>query len=370
MHILIIGAYPKSILSFRGPLIQSFLNSGHQVTIMTADAPQSIKSNLNQMGVNFIPFDISRNGLNPFSDIKTCWQLTKAISKMRPDKILAYTIKPVIWGGIAARLNKINSFYAMITGLGFAFEKSNLVRSIINRLVKTLYKFSLQKSAGVIFQNEDNRQLFIDQGIVPQSLTHRVYGSGIDLDVFDFHPLPQGKTTFLLIARLLGDKGIREYVAAAKYVKQCYADVCIQLLGPFDPSPDGISPSELAQWQDDGLISYLGEQKDVKPYLQNCHVYVLPSYHEGLPRTVLEAMATGRPILTTNVCGCKDTVIDNKNGVIVPAKNVQQLAEAMLWFVENPNEWLQMGKASREFAEKYFDVRSVNTAIINIMFKS
>lgn len=367
MRVLIIGAYPNSIIGFRGQLIKKFVDSGHQVLVMTAIADQSVIVEVNNIGAEFLAYDVQRNGLNPIEDIRTCWQLAKAIREYKPNKILAYTIKPVIWGGLAAKLVSKADFYALITGLGYAFTKGSFLRNIVNTIVKYLYRFTLWNAKGIVFQNEDNKQVFIKERIVSRLKTHRVFGSGVNLTHFAHTPLPKGDTTFLLIARLLGDKGIREFIAAARLVKQQYPETIFQLLGPEDSSPDRIPMSEVRKAEEEGVIQYLGETKNVLPYLANCHVFTLPSYHEGLPRTVLEAMAVGRPILTTNTCGCRDTIINNQNGFLVPIKDEIALASKMVWFIENRPFWEGMADASRKFATQLFDVEQVNSEISEIM---
>lgn len=367
MRVLVLGAYPNSIVGFRGQLIKKLVDSGHQVLVMTAPAEKDIVKQVKALGADFKPYDVQRNGINPFADIKTCWQLCKAIRQFKPDKIMAYTIKPVIWGGIAAKFVSKADFYALITGLGYAFTRGTLLRNIVNYIVKSLYRFALSSAKGVIFQNEDNRSIFVEQNIAPSDKTHRVFGSGVSLTQYSQVPMPEKGIVFLLIARLLGDKGIREYIAAARTVKNKYPDVIFQLLGPEDSSPDKISMSEIKQAEVEGVIEYLGETNNVLPYLQHCHIYTLPSYHEGLPRTVLEAMAVGRPILTTDTVGCRDTIIDNKNGFLVPIKDELQLAEKMRWFIENKASWLEMGNASRYYATKLFDVQQVNNDIFEIL---
>jgi len=367
MKILIIGAYPYSIISFRGKLIQQLITGGHEVTVMSAQAPGEIIKKVEALGATFRSYDVERNGLNPFADLKTLWQLTRAISQLKPDKILAYTIKPIIWGGIATKFFYKGKFYALITGLGYAFETKKGLRNFVNKVVRSLYKFALKGSSAVIFQNNDNKDIFIEQKIITRRQAHRIYGSGVDVKEYSIKSLPDSPPTFLLIARLLGDKGIREYVNAARFVKSEYPKVNFNLLGPVDTSPDRINLTEVNDWEEEGVINYLGETDNVLPYLSQCHVYTLPSYHEGLPRTVLEAMAISRPILTTDVAGCRDTVLPNQNGLLVPAKNSEALATAMIWFIENPNQWVAMGEKSRELVCQFFDVDKVNSNLIDIM---
>jgi len=373
MKIVIIGAYPQSIISFRGHLIKSFVDAGHTVTVMTAEASKEVVEQVESLGASFRSFIVQRNGLNPVIDLQTLYQLRKALIELAPDKVLAYTIKPIIWGGIANRMIGKASFYPMVTGLGYAFEKGSLVRNAVNTLVKTLYKWALKKAEKVIFQNEENLNTFVDLGLIEPSSARRVFGSGVDLAHFQQQPLPKGVPVFLLIARLLGDKGIREFVQAAKLVRAKYPEVRCQILGPFDSSPDRISEEEMSSWQAEKVIEYLGETTNVVPFIEQCHIYTLPSYHEGLPRTVLEAMAVGRPILTTDAVGCRDTIFDNesdnnkRNGFLVPIKNVQQLAIKMIWFVEHQQVWPDMANASRHYAGEYFDVHKVNASIADIM---
>lgn len=367
LRVVIIGAYPNSIIGFRGALIRALVDAGHDVTVMTAAASADVVAQVTALGATFRPYCVQRNGLNPVADIKTLLAIKQALIDLAPDQVLAYTIKPIIWGGIAARLIGFTGFNAMITGLGYAFEKGSLMRNSVNYLVKHLYKFSLKKARKVIFQNQENRQLFVDLGLVQAEKCYRVFGSGVDIDAYQQQPLPQGDVTFLLIARLLGDKGIREYAQAAKIVKQRYPSSIFQLLGPYDSSPDQISADEIAQWQLDGQIEYLGATDNVIPFIQACHIYTLPSYHEGLPRTVLEAMSIGRPILTTDAVGCRDTVANGDNGWLVPVRDTEQLASRMIWFIENPTAWHGMANNSRAMVEDKFNVKQVNQAIRDIM---
>lgn len=367
LKIIIIGAYPNSIIGFRGPLIRSFVAAGHEVVVMTAAASEDVVAQVTALGATFRPYTVQRNGLNPMTDIKTLLAIKRALTELAPDHVLAYTIKPIIWGGIAARIIGFSGFNAMITGLGYAFEKGSFARNSVNYLVKHLYKFSLANAKNVIFQNMDNRKLFIDLGLVKADKCYRVFGSGVDIDEYQQQLLPTGNITFLLIARLLGDKGVREFAKAAQIVNQRYPEAKFQLLGPYDSSPDKISAIEVEQWQANGQIEYLGETDNVIPFIQACHVYTLPSYHEGLPRTVLEAMSIGRPILTTDASGCRDTVINGENGWLVPPRNVEELAKRMIWFIENPEQWQSMANSSRKMVQDKFNVHRVNKAISDIM---
>lgn len=367
MKVIIIGGLPESLINFRGDFIRNIAASGYEVVAMACEAKPDVVKSIEALGCRFIPFPIQRNSLNPRVDFSTLISLYKIFKNEKPDIIISYTIKPVIWGGIAARLYGKAIFYGLITGLGFAFQKGGLKRNLIGGLAKFLYKLGLSRASGVIFQNPDNQQVFIEQGIVGEVLTHRVYGSGVNVSRYENLPLPEGEVVFLTIARLLGEKGLREYAKAAEIVKSMYPNVRIQLVGPEDPSPDGIPLEEVMSWHNSGAIEYLGGTNDVRPFINKCHIFALASYHEGMPRTVLEAMSIGRPILTTNVEGCRETVVEGVNGYLVPKKNAEALAERMIWFIENQDEWQQMAIESRKMAEEKFDVHKVNDSLLEIM---
>lgn len=363
---MVIGALPSSLYNFRGHLIQCLKNRGFRVEGLASGASNDEVKAVEQLGAGYIDYPVSRSGLNPIEDLKTFKALRAIFKSQQPDVILAYTIKPIIWGAFAARFVPNCRFYALVTGLGFAFQKGNWKKYLLMKLVVFLYKTALKNTAKVIFQNPDNRQVFIDLGIVSEHKTAVVNGSGVDVSHFGVKALPS-TPKFLLIARLLGDKGIREYAKAAAVVKQQYPEAEFHLVGPEDPSPDGIQISEVNQWHESGVIHYHGATSDVRPFIKTCNIFVLPSYHEGMPRTVLEAMAMGRPVLTTNVPGCKETVVNGENGWLVEKANVEQLAERMIWFIEHPEQWKVMGDKGHQMANEKFDVHKVNAEILKIM---
>lgn len=366
-RIIVIGTLPSSLVNFRGALIRAMVDAGHEVIAMADPSDGSIAAAIAGMGARFIAFPVQRSGLNPLRDLATYRALRQVFREVRPDVVFAYTIKPVIWGGFAIRGQSQCRFYALITGLGFAFQRGGILKRALNRLVTGLYCVSLRCASGVIFQNRDNQETFVSLGIVPREVCSVVDGSGIDLQQFTAAPLPPGEPVFLLIARFLREKGLREYAAAACSVKIRYPTATFRLLGPPDPSPDGIPLKEVQGWNEQGAIENLGAAKDVRPYLAKCHVYVLPSYHEGMPRTVLEAMAVGRPILSTDVPGCRETVVPGENGFLVPKGDADCLAERMIWFIEHRDQWQRMGQHSRRLAEERFGIEKVNSQLFQIM---
>jgi len=302
--------------------------------------------------------------LSFYDDIKTFFDILILTKEVKPRFILAYGIKPVIWGGISSRVLHV-PFFALITGLGFAFQGGTLQRRFLKKLVVFLYSIALKKSKAVIFQNKDNHDLFVKEGIVSRCKTHIVNGSGVDIKKYNVARFSKSSFSFLCISRLLGEKGLREYAAAAKIVKGRYPDVEFNLLGPEDPSPDAISLEEVGKWSK--YINYNSSVDDVRPHIKACHVYVLPSYHEGLPRSTLEAMSMGRPILTTNAVGCRETVEDGVNGFMVAIGSAPELAEKMIWYIENKDRINNMGLESRRIVENRFDIRKVNKEMLRIL---
>ena len=367
-RVVIIGGLAESLVNFRGDLIKFMVSAGYEVIAMAGHTDTATKAMIEALGVSFRPYPVERNGMNPCNDLQTLYALRVAFSEIKPDVVLAYTIKPVIFGGLALRTLRLNvRFYALITGLGLAFQPGGFKQKLLSGLVTCLYRWALVRADKVIFQNKDNQRVFTDHQIIDEQRCVLVSGSGVNLKRFDVASMPQGSLIFLTIARLLGDKGLREYAEAAQNIKARYPDINFQLVGPVDPSPDGISISEVMRWQNSGALQYLGSTDDVRPYIAQCHIYVLPSYHEGMPRTVLEAMAMGRPIITTDAPGCRETVVDGDNGFLVPIKDVTTLVEAMERFILKPELLEMMGKRSRKIAEERFDVNKVNNDILQTM---
>jgi glycosyltransferase involved in cell wall biosynthesis len=364
MKILILGTVPNDLLNFRSELIKDILKKGNEVIASSSKLDPDSVSRVKKLGINYESIFLNRHGLSLKGDIKTLADLLKLLKKQNPNLVLAHGIKLVIWGGISARIRKI-PFFALITGLGFAFQGTTFRRKLLTRLVSFLYRVALKNSKAVIFQNEDNRKIFIDKNIVTPSKTHIVNGSGVDINKYTFTKIPESKLSFLLVSRLLGEKGLREYAEAAKIVKEKFPDVEFKIVGTQDNSLDAISIGEVMSWSK--YVDYEGPTNDVRPYIKKCHVYVLPSYHEGLPRSTLEAMSMGRPILTTNASGCKETVDVNVNGFLVPIGSSKELAKRMIWFVKNRDEIKSMGEQSRKIVEKRFDVRKVNKEMLKIL---
>ena len=377
MKFLIIASYPGSILKFRGALIEAIHEKGFEIHIAAPEFdnhPEDVTV-LKNLGYTLHNIPLQRTGTNPLKDAAALSALYLIMQKVKPSHVIGYTIKPVIYGTLAAWIAKIPNRYALITGLGYAFQQVEETgnRSKLQKLIHRLYKQALSKTSKVFFQNPDDLNLFKQLKLISSNTpTVVVNGSGVDVSEYDVVPLPiaDDNTTelrFLLIARLLGDKGVREYTQAARFIKVKYPQAQFDLVGWIDDNPDSIEQKELDQWIDEGIINFWGKLADVKPAITASSSYVLPSSREGTPRTVLEAMAMGRPIITTDAPGCRETVTNEVNGFLVPVKSVDRLVEAMEKFILDPSLIEMMGKASRQIAENKFDVHAVNKFMLEEM---
>lgn len=371
--ILILGSSAGSLINFRGSFILKLIESGYSVHVCAPELSNSFneKKWLSEKGVICHDATLSRTGMNPLVDIISLFRLRKIVKKVKPDIFFSYTIKPVIWGTLAAKLCDVPKRVALITGLGYAFTADDRgKRKLVKWIASSLYRLSLKYSHVIFFQNPDDKSDFQELGLLPKGvLVQVVNGSGVDTKRFEFTtpPRARGKIRFLLIARLLADKGIREYAAAAKIIMEKYSNVEFHLVGGLDTNPEALSQEEVELWEQKGYLTWWGAQSDVRPFINNCSIYVLPSYREGTPRTVLEAMAVGRAIITTDAPGCKETVSNGHNGYLVAIKSVEQLVQVMEKFLTQPELIGTMGLRSREIALEKYDVNKVNELMLSVI---
>ena len=371
MRVCLVAGLSRSLLNFRGPLLAALQARGHEVVAIGPmdEGTESVRAELAKRSLAFESIQLARGGLNPRQDLASIRQLQQAFERLRPDVVLAYTAKPVIYSGIAARRVGNIRFFALITGLGYPFmEGGGVKRRMVRVVAEQLYSRSLPVAEMVIFQNPDDEQLVRERRLMPETVpSARVNGSGVDLEAFPPRRLPEAPI-FLMLARLVADKGVHEYVEAARIVRERYPEALFRLAGGLDPNPAGIQQQELQAWIEAGAIEYLGEVRPVQDALAQCRFYVLPSYREGTPRSVLEAMATGRPIITTDAPGCRETVDHGVNGLLIPPRDAGALADAMIRMIESPDAEVQrMADASLTLARKKFDVHKVNQRMLDIM---
>lgn len=366
MVVAVLSSFTTSLFWFRVDMMRSFLDAGYEVLAVGDGAEEEWAPKFAELGIRYRSIPVQRNGTNPVKDLDTLRALCLLLKEEKPDKIFAYQAKTVIYGGIAAAMNGIREFYPLIAGVGSVFLGSSPKQKLIRSILVAEYRLGMRRAPKVFFQNRDDLKVFVDHGIVREEKAVMLHGSGVNIEKFSPAPLPE-KPGFLCISRLIRDKGVREYLDAARKLHTLRPEVSCVLVGPFDTNPSAIKPDELQPYLDDGSVTYVGEQKDVQPWLKQCTAYVLPSYHEGTPKTVLEAMACSRPTITTDAPGCRETVADGINGYLVPVKNVDAIVEAMEKMLDDSEKTADMAAQARRICEDRYDVRKVNRTICQTM---
>jgi glycosyltransferase involved in cell wall biosynthesis len=366
MKIAVLSSHTSSLFWFRMDMMKDFIKNGHSVIALGSEPEEVWKKRFKEHNIDYRQIYVERNGVNPLKDLKTLRSLISFMKKERPEKIFAYQAKTVVYGSIAAKLNGISEVYPLIAGLGSIFRGNGLKNNIVKTIMKIEYWAACQFSKKVFFQNQDDKNEFIHNGLVKDKKTVIINGSGVNLEKFKPTPLPQ-EPAFLFIGRLIKDKGIMEYLEACKELKAKYPQVRCLLVGPFDSNPSALKPEELTSYVESGIIEYFGEQSDVRPFISQCSTYLLPSYHEGTPKTVLEAMAMGRAIITSDAPGCRETVIEGLNGYLVKVKDIQGLISKMEYLIYNQDICKNMGEESLKIAREKYNVKAVNQSIMKEM---
>ena len=366
MKIVVLSPKSKTVYNFRGELIRDMVKKGSEVTVV---APDDIYSEeIKSLGVTeIITLPFVKDNTSVIGDIRYFLGLKKILKKLRPDIVFSYTIKPVIYGSVAARSSGVSKIYPMITGLGRVYTGSGLKRKLLRTLTDRLYKTALGKADKVIFQNEDDLKMFVDGKIVRPEKAIKVGGSGVDMKRFVKCPVPN-ETVFLMVGRIIAEKGVMEYCKAAEIVKRSHPEARFILLGGFDSSIGALKAEDIEPFIRNKTVEYPGEVKDPVGYYSECSVFVLPTYYyEGLPRTILEAMATGRAVITTDWRGCREAVKDGENGFLVEPQNVTQLAQKMTLLAENKKLSLQMGENSYRKCLEEYSTDKINQAMREII---
>lgn len=373
--IILIGTTGASFYGFRADLIKKLVAENYRIYAFTSEYTVEDLDKIQSLGAIPITYQLNRGGLNPFADFIAIGHLVKKIKKIKPDIVFSYFAKPVIYGTLAAKISKVPKIIGMLEGLGYTFTEQPTGLTTKTKFIKNiqiyLYKISLPLLDKIIFLNPDDPKDLLDSYSIKVKKVEILGGIGVDFLEYSYTLAPSinnGIIQFLFIGRLLKEKGIHEFISAVKIVKESYPNVIFTVLGAIDYANMGaLSQKELDVYIQSGLIHYPGHVSNVKEWIEKSHVFVLPSYREGVPRSTQEAMAIGRPIITTDVPGCRETVVDGVNGFLVPKWNPQALAEKMIYFIENPKQVTIMGNASHRIATEKFDAEKVNQRLLKIL---
>ncbi|MBU2996737.1 glycosyltransferase family 4 protein [Cellulophaga baltica] len=366
--IMVMGSHPKSLVHFRGDFIKNLVDNGYEVFGAAPDIDDEVENKLNSLGAKTAGFELERTGLNPFMDLKSINNIKKILIDNEIDLLFPYSIKPVIYGSIAAA--KLNiPVISMISGLGYTFSGASTKAKLLQKVTQTLYRKALKTNHTVIFQNRDDYQLFLDKNIIAKSKpVDFIGGSGVSLDKYRYRVNEKvtDNIKFMFVARLIKEKGIDMYVNAAEKLKGTYTNAEFHIIGEPDNTPSGISIDRINELVKKDVIVYHGRQNNVEEHLYKNDVFVLPTYYrEGIPRSCLEATSVGLPLITTNTPGCKETIVgNNENGILIPPKNEKALVDAMEAFLKNPSMLKEMGIKSRQLAEEKFDVNIINAVLL------
>ena len=355
MKIIVIANNSGGLANFRGKLLKELMKKGDVVAVTPIDIRKDV---LDDMGIKVIDIPMDRRGMNPIKDFILLIRIIRIIRKEKPEFTITYTVKPNIYGGIACSLNRVN-YAANITGLGTAFEGN----SVITHLIIRLYKIGLNKAKVVFFENQYNKNVFVKNKIVPENKCFVLNGAGVDLDKFSYQPYPQNSIfVFLFIGRIMREKGVDELLIAMKRLVEKKNKVELHILGRYEENYEDI----FAKYESEGWLKYFGVQEDVRPFINKCDCFVLPSYHEGMANTNLECAASGRPIITSDIPGCMEAVIDNLSGYLCKPADADSLYEKMNKMINmSVDNRLQMGIEGRRHMEELFD----KNVIVNMTLK-
>lgn len=364
--ILMIASKAKAHINFRGDLTKEIINKGYEVTVIV---PHDLyKEELEKIGVKVVVMPYNKNSTSIKDNLSTIDKIGEIIKNEKPDLIFAYTIKPIILGSIAAKKCKINNMYSMVTGLGHIYSDNSLKTRIIRLICGMGYRYAFKLNKKVIFQNQDDIDEVVRRHYVKRNKCELVDGSGVNMQRFKRSPLPE-EHIFLMVSRVLKEKGVIEYFEAAKIMKEKYHDqVHFMFVGEIDKTNYAVDTDKLQKYVDAGIVELIPETDDVPSFIEKCRYFVLPTYYrEGVPRVNLEALSMGRPIITTNMPGAKETVIDKKNGLFVKTRDPNDLAEKMEWMINNPKMVLKMAKKSHQLCKEKFEVSIINKKMLEIM---
>lgn len=366
MKIMIVSPKNKTVFNFRGDLVRDMIAHGHEVMVVGPN--RDYVDDVLALGVSeFIEVKLVKDNTNVKGDLAYLKKLKQVMREKKPDLVFGYTIKPVIYGSLAAKAAGVPHIYAMVTGLGRVYTSGGLKTRVVRLITKLLYTRAFKACRKVIFQNGDDIAQLVSQNYLPAEKTVKVNGSGVNMERFARTPLPE-KPVFLMVGRIIREKGVMEFCEAARKVKQSCPDARFILLGGLDVSIGALKKEDIQPYIDDGSIEFPGEVKDPVAFYQHSSVFVLPSYYrEGLPRTLLEAMSCGRPIITTDWPGCREPVEDGVNGYMIPIKNADILAERMTALAQDRALMERMADAAYETCKNKFEVSIINAQMRDVI---
>lgn len=373
MKIVLIGTVASSFYGFRADLIHTLLKQGHKIYAFTSEYTAEDLKKIEQLGAIPVTYTLNRGGLNPLADIFATYQLSKKLKTVNPDLVFSYFSKPVIFGTLAAKLAKAPRIIGMLEGLGYTFTEQpkglNKKTQLIKKIQVFLYKIALPQLDQLIFLNPDDPKDLLQKYGIKVKKVEVLGGIGLNLENYKYSENFNSDISFIFVARLLAEKGIHDYIRAAKIVKSKYPNIKFTVLGAIDKSALGsLKEEELQDLIQTNIIEYPGYVNNVADWIEQASVFVLPSYYrEGVPRSTQEAMAMGRPVITTDVPGCRETVVDGINGFLVPKWNPNALAEKMIYFIEHPEKISIMGAESHKIAVEKFDAKQVNQRLMKIL---
>jgi len=354
--ILFVVNAPEFFLSHRLPIALAAREAGYEVHVATADG-DAVRE-IRRLGLVHHAVAIARSGQNPLAELGSIIGLYRLFRELRPDVVHLITIKPVLYGGIAARLAGVSAMVAAVSGLGTVFVAQSVAAKVRRVLVSGLYRLAFsQRRLAVIFQNPDDRDGLLAIGALKKEQVRMIRGSGVNLANYSFVPEPESAPVVVMAARLLRDKGVYEFVEAARLLKSRGVEVVMRLIGAPDPgNPTSVAQAELDGWAAEGVVELAGYRSDIARQYAAANIVCLPSYREGLPKGLVEAAACGRAVVTTDVPGCRDAIEPDVTGVLVPVKSAPSLADALQALIEEPERRMRMGKAGRELAERAFSI--------------
>lgn len=358
----LISSQAFSIYNFRGGLVREWADLGLKVHALAPDYDEASRAKVRALGAEPVDYPLRRTGMSPLHDLRALWALFRLIKRLDVDAVFSYFVKPVIYGNMAARLAGVQRRFSMIEGGGYVFAETppSMYRRFLRKGVTLLYRNALKGAERVFFLNREDEALFL-AGILVAEQAFLLGPIGVDLAHFSPRPLPLESIVFLLAARLIEEKGVREFVEAARVLR---GQARFILLGGPDFNPNSIARGQLEEWARDGCIEWIDHVQDVRPIVERASVFVLPSYYrEGVPRSIQEAMAMGRPVITTDMPGCRDTVVHGDNGFLIKPRSVEALVDAMRLFIKNPPRAASMGSVARSFALENFDAKACNAKI-------